>query len=323
MVTLKDVAKQAGVSVSTASYSINGSSLISEETRQKVLEVVKEIGYRPNGLAKNLKERKTNIIGLFLSGFTGPFFSEMVEGIQDEVIKNGYELVVCASVDKHRLLIERYVDGAIILNFHMDDELLLSIANEKLPLIVMDREVKSPFIRNILLPNALGSVRVVDYLVDKGHKRIGFISGSQLSYDGESRFNGFLEGLKLQKLSFQEQDILRADFTELSGYQSMSEYLERMGSDLPSAFVCANDEMAMGAIRAVKEKGLDVPGDIAVIGFDDIYVAQYFTPSLTTIRVPRKEWGIIAAQTLFKLLDKQFDYVPEPLRIELMSRNSG
>lgn len=323
MVTLKDVAKRAGVSVSTASYSINGSSLISDGTKQKVLDAAKEIGYRPNGLAKNLKEQKTNIIGLFLSGFTGPFFTEMVEGIQDEVIKNGYELVVCASVDKHRLLIERYVDGAIILNYHMKDELLLSIANEKLPLIVMDRELQSPYIKNVLLPNETGSARAVNYLIEKGHKRIGYIAGSQQSYDGESRLKGFLKELNLHNIHFNEQDFLRADFTESSGYLKMSNYMDQMGNDLPSAIVCANDEMAMGAIRAAKERNLNVPEDIAIVGFDDIYVSQFCTPPLTTIKVPRKQWGTIAAQTLIKLLDKQYEYEIEPITIELMTRDSG
>lgn len=324
MVTLKDVAKRAGVSVSTASYSLNGSTLISDDTKKKVLDAAKEIGYRPNGLAKNLKEQKTNIIGLFLSGFTGPFFTDMMEGIQDVVMQKGYELVVCASVDKHRLLVERYVDGAIILNYHMDDELLQSIANEKFPCIVMDREVQNPFIKNILLPNELGTATAVKYLIDKGHKRIGFIAGSEESYDGETRLKGFKEELQRHAISFLEQDLLRADFTESSGYQAMIQYLDQMGGkDLPSAFVCANDEMAMGAIRAVQERELKVPENIAVVGFDDIYVSQFFNPPLTTIRVPRKQWGTIAAETLFKMLDNQFDYDPDLISVELMSRHSG
>lgn len=323
MVTLKDVAKQAGVSVSTASYSINGSALITDETKKKVLEAAKEMGYRPNGLAKNLKERKTNIIGLFLSGFTGPFFNDMMEGIQDVVMKNGYELVVCASVDKHRLLVERYVDGAIILNYHMEDELLDTLGSEKLPCVVLDRELKNPYIKEILLPNEQGAKLAVDYLFDKDHRRIGFVAGSKESYDGEARLQGFINQMGENGIAFSDHDLLRADFTEISGYEEMVSYLNKIGDDLPSAFVCANDEMAMGAIRAIKEKGLKVPGDIAVVGFDDINVSKYFTPSLTTIRVPRKEWGIIAAQTLFKMLEQQFDFEPEPITVELMSRNSG
>jgi LacI family transcriptional regulator len=323
LVTLKDVAKQAGVSVSTASYSINGSALITDETKKKVLEAAKEMGYRPNGLAKNLKERKTNIIGLFLSGFTGPFFNDMMEGIQDVVMKNGYELVVCASVDKHRLLVERYVDGAIILNYHMEDELLDTLGSEKLPCVVLDRELKNPYIKEILLPNEQGAKLAVDYLFDKDHRRIGFVAGSKESYDGEARLQGFINQMGENGIAFSDHDLLRADFTEISGYEEMVSYLNKIGDDLPSAFVCANDEMAMGAIRAIKEKGLKVPGDIAVVGFDDINVSKYFTPSLTTIRVPRKEWGIIAAQTLFKMLEQQFDFEPEPITVELMSRNSG
>lgn len=323
MATLKDVAKLAGVSVSTASYSINGSALITEETKSKVLNAAKEIGYRPNGLAKNLKEQKTNIIGLFLSGFTGPFFNDMMEGIQDVVMEKGYELVVCASVDKHRLLVERYVDGAIILNYHMDNDLLASLASEKLPVVVLDREVKNPFIKNILLPNQLGSAMSVRHLIEKGHTRIGYIAGSEESYDGESRLKGFLSELKIHSIPFFDTDLMRADFTELSGYLEMSQFLNRMKGDLPSAMVCANDEMAMGAARAIQEAGLQIPVDIALVGFDDIYVSKYFTPSLSTIEVPRKQWGITAAETLFKMLDGQFDFEPEPLAIKLMARNSS
>ncbi|WP_316570845.1 LacI family DNA-binding transcriptional regulator [Neobacillus sp. YIM B06451] len=323
MATLKDVAKRAGVSVSTVSYSINGSHLISLETRNKVLKAAKDLGYRPNGPARNLKEKKTNIIGLFLSGFTGPFFNDMMEGIQDVVISKGLELVVCSSVDKHRLLIERHVDGAIILNYHMDDALLASLAEEKFPIVVLDRDMQSPYIKNILLPNEYGSALAVRHLLEKGHKRLGYIAGSIESYDGETRLGGFKKELAAHGLEFFESDLLRADFTEQSGYKEMEKYLNRTEGPLPSAMVCANDEMAMGTIRAIKEKGMRVPEDMAVVGFDDIYLSQYFPPSLTTIQVPRKEWGIIAAKTLFRMLDNEFDFETEQVPVKLMARNSG
>lgn len=322
MVTLKDVAKRANVSLSTASYSMNGSPLITNETRQKVLTAAEEIGYRPNGMAKNLKTKKTNIIGLFLSGFTGPFFNDMVEGIQDVVMENGYELVVCASVETHRLLVERYVDGAIILNYHMEDQLLQTLANEKMPFVVMDREIQNPYIKNIVLPNHEGAKMIVDYLVQKGHARIGFVGGSEESYDGETRLTGFMKALSNHDMMLEKSDLIRADFTEESGYTEMKAYME-MKSSIPSAFVCANDEMAMGAIRAARENGIKVPEELAITGFDDIFVSRHFTPSLTTVKVPRKEWGTIAAQTLFKMLNKDFDYTPEGLKVELMARNSG
>ncbi|OOE14501.1 LacI family DNA-binding transcriptional regulator [Fictibacillus arsenicus] len=324
MVTLKDVAKRAGVSVSTASYSINGSSLITKETKQKVLLAAKEIGYRTNGPAKNLKEKKTNIIGLFLSGFTGPFFTDMMEGIQDVVIQNGYELMVYASDDKHRLLVERYVDGAIILNYHMEDSFLESIADEKLPCIVLDREMETPFINQVLLPNERGSAMAVHYLLEKGHKRIGYMAGSTESYDGEMRLKGFKKEMQKHNHSFSEKDLLRADFTESSGYLAMFQYIEKHTQNVPTAFICANDEMAMGAIRAIKEKNLKVPDDIAIIGFDDIYVSQHFSPSITTIKVPRKQWGIIAAHSLFKMMDSKYKVETDgAVSIELMSRTSG
>lgn len=323
MVTLRDVAKRAGVSVSTASYSINDSPLITKGTKEKVLIAAKEIGYRPNGLAKNLKEQKTNIIGLFLSGFTGPFFNDMVEGIQDVVMQNKYELVVCATADTHRLLVERYVDGAIILNYHMDDELLASLANDKLPCVVLDRELQNPYIKNVLLPNEEGSAVAVRYLLEKGHKRIGYVAGSEASYDGETRLRGFRKELHDQGVEFLVRDLIRADFTEISGHNEMNKYLKAADGDLPTTFVCANDEMALGAIKAIQENNLKVPEDIAVVGFDDIYMSNFFTPSLTTIRVPRKEWGTTAAQTLFKMLDQNYDYEPDQVKVELMSRTSS
>jgi LacI family transcriptional regulator len=322
MVTLKDVAKRANVSLTTASYSINNNPLITEETKQKVLKAAKELNYRPNGMAKNLKEQKTNIIGLFISGFSGPFFNDMISGVQDVAIANGYELVVCASDDKHRLLVERYVDGAIVLNFHMNNDLLESLASEKLPIVVMDRKLEHQFIKNVVLPNERGAAMAVDYLVQKGHRRIGFLAGSSEAYDGEMRLKGFKQSLEEHGLELNGEDILRADFTEKSGYLKMKTFLNET-QNYPSALVCANDEMAIGAIRAIKEKGLDVPEDLAVVGFDDINVAKYFNPSLTTIRVERKQWGEIAANTIMKMIAQDFDFEVDETPIEMVVRYSG
>ncbi|MFG6115784.1 LacI family DNA-binding transcriptional regulator [Halobacillus sp. MO56] len=322
MATLKDVAKKAGVSLATTSYVMNGSNLITDGTKEKVLSAAKELGYRPNGNAKNLKKNKTHIIGFFLSGFTGPFFNELLEGIQDTVIKKGYEMVVCASDDKHRLLLEQYVDGAIILNYHIDDSLLDSLASEKFPLVVLDRDLKNPHISQVLLPNKLGMEQVVDHLVEEGHKRIGFIAGSEESFDGESRLEGFKESLANRGLVFDENDLIRADFTEISGLLSMNEYLDKQ-DDYPTAFVSANDEMAMGAIKAAQQKGLKVPEDIAFTGFDDIDLARYFQPSLSTVCVQKKQWGRIAAETLFHMLDKKAAVAEEEITIEFIPRKSS
>lgn len=323
LATLKDVARQAGVSVSTASYSINDSPLISDKTKSRVLKAAKEIGYRPNGIAKNLKEQKTNIIGLFLSGFTGPTLNEMVEGVQDEVIKNNYEFVVSATVDSHKLLVERYVEGAIILNYHIEDDLLLSIADEKMPCVVLDREIQEPYIKNVLIPNEEGSRLLVQNLLEQGHKRIGYMTGADYSFDGERRLQGFRQALEEQGIEFLKSDLIRADFTEISGFREMVKFIDSKNRDLPTAFVCGNDEMAIGAIRALQTKQIKVPEDIAVVGFDNIILSNFFTPSLTTIQVPRKQWGTIAAQTLLKMLDGNMDFEPEPLQIELIKRNSG
>src|SRR5690606_30859008 len=143
---------------------------------------------------------------------------------------------------------ERYVDGAIILNYRMEDELLASLANDKLPCVVLDRELKNPYIKNVLLPNEEGSSIAVQYLLGKGHRRIGFIAGSQASYDGETRLKGFRKEIANQGLTFLEKDLIRADFTEMSGYTEMRSYLAKANGDYPTAIICANDEMAIGAV---------------------------------------------------------------------------
>ncbi|WP_413379436.1 LacI family DNA-binding transcriptional regulator [Alkalihalobacillus sp. 1P02AB] len=321
MPTLKDVAKRANVSIATASYAINGSKLITPETKNKVLVAAKEIGYHPNGSAKNLKKNRSEIIGLFLSGFTGPFFNELLEGIQDVVIERGYEMVVCATVDRHRLLIEKHVDGAIILNYHITDQLIEDLASSRMPIVLLDRKVEGPFTKNVLLPNEAGIEQSVEHLVKKGHKRIGFIAGAIDSYDGETRLKGFLQAMEKHQIRFLPEDLIRADFTELSGLLSMKQYLEDQQT-YPTAFISANDEMAMGAIKAVQEKGMSVPNDIAFIGFDDIALAQYFQPPLTTVRVLKKQWGMEAAETLFELLEGKKHVQVEPVPIEFISRSS-
>ncbi|KMK74694.1 LacI family DNA-binding transcriptional regulator [Alkalihalobacillus pseudalcaliphilus] len=321
MPTLKDVAKKASVSIATASYAINGSKLITEETRKKVLQAAKEIGYRPNGVAKNLKKNRSEIIGLFLSGFTGPFFNELLEGIQDVVIQRGYEMVVCATVDKHRLLIEKHVDGAIILNYHISDQLVEDIAQTGLPMILLDREISSENTQNVILPNEEGITYSVEHLVQKGHKRIGFIAGADDSYDGETRLKGFRKAMKTHGLIFHEEDLIRADFTEISGLLSMKHYLHSY-QDYPTAFISANDEMAMGAIKAAKEHGMSIPDDMAFIGFDDIALASYFQPPLTTVRVQKKQWGMEAANRLFDMLEGKKASVSHSVPIEFIERQT-
>ena len=323
MPTLKDVAREANVSVSTASYAINGSTLITKDTRERVLQAAQKIGYRPNANAKNLKKNKSEIIGFFLSGFTGPFFNEILEGVQDVVIKNGYEMVVSASNQKHRLLVESYVDGAIILNFHLDDKLIDNLASERLPIVTLDREIENKFIKNVILQNKVGMALAVNHLVEKGHKRIGFIGGHSDSYDGEKRLEGFKESLASKQIPFHEKDLIRADFTELSGLLAMDQYIQENKNEMPTAFVSANDEMAIGTMKALQQNGYHVPNDVAVVGFDDIALAQYANPPLSTVRIQKKLWGEIAAKTLFEMLDKQYDAELPEVPIEFVQRSSS
>lgn len=322
MVTLREVAKKANVSVATASYALNDSHLIKKETKEAVLKAAKQLNYRPNRSARNLKKNKSEIIGIFLSGFTGPFFGDLLVGIQDAVVEKGYELAVFASNEKHRLLQEKLVDGAIILNYHIADEQIERLANETMPVVVLDRDLTGEYINQVLLPNQHGVDLAVEHLYKKGHTRIGFIAGSEESYDGEMRLKGFKKSLMKRELDFLEMDLIRADFTEQSGQECMKDYLETH-HHYPTAFVSANDEMAMGAIQAINNHGLNVPEDIAIVGFDDILLARYFNTPLTTVRVHKKQWGVHATKVLFEMLEKNDDFQIDDPTVELIVRSSS
>ncbi len=189
-------------------------------------------------LQKNLKKSKTEIVAVFISGFTGPVFNEMLEGVHEYIAKHGYELVVCASNDKHRLIVENHFDGAIILNYHMENDLLEMIASEKMPIIVLDRESQHPHIHSLLLPNDKGVQQIMEAITKSGHERIGFMAGQGSSFDGEKRLEAFQSFMQERDLPIYLSDFIRADFTEESGYHCMAAYLEKNKWKIASNSLC-------------------------------------------------------------------------------------
>lgn len=323
MVTLKDVAKRANVSITTASYALNDNGLIKEETKQRVLQAAKELGYVRNGLARSLKTQKTNIIALFLSGYTGPIFNEIMQSIQDQIYQYGYDLIVCASNEEHRLLENKHYDGAIILNYHITDENLLRVQNEKTPVVVLDRYLDGENIACVLIDNEQGIKKVMDYLIKLGHQKIGFVKGQTDSFDGEQRFLSYFKMLNTNKLKYNQKWIIEADFTEKSAYEAMKAILvETERDNLPTAYICANDEMAIGIMQALTEAGIKVPEEVTVTGFDNIQLSQYIPIKLTTIDVNRKEFGKIAAQTIHKMIQNKAVKTVEYMKVDLVIRES-
>ena len=300
--TIKDVAKLAGFAVSTVSYALNNSPKISEETRKKVVRAAKELNYRPSNAARNLKKQKSETIGLFLNALGGPFYSQLIEGVQEVVAAHDYKLIVCSTFggdnsSAHRFMREKFVDGAIIMAADIQDGLIVQLANKSFPIVVLDRELNTDYVHSVRIDDEQGAYDVVSHLIKLGRKKIDFLSGPVAAYDNAKRFAGYKRAMEEHGLPYSKVIKVQGRYTESTGYQSMKLMLS--ANRLPDAVFAANDEMAIGAIRALQEANLSVPGDVAIAGFDNIHQSSYVRPALTTVGHSRYELGAIATQSLF------------------------
>lgn len=307
-VTIKDVAKKAQVSISTVSYAINGNPKITEKTRQHVLKIANEMNYVANSNAKMLKAKRSGAIGLFFNSWFGPIYSELVRGIQEQVHSEHYDLVACSlyggeQSTAHKYLRERAVDGAIILSSSFDDDFLKSVASENLPIVVLDRELKSPHIYNVLIDNFGGAFKAVNALIEAGCKDIYYFGGPQKSYDNKKRLDGFIAALGYNQIPLNSQYIIQSNFTEADAYLKMNELINQ--GKIPNAIFSANDEMAIGILRAAKEHNIQVPEQLKIVGFDNIYTSSILTPALTTINHHKYEMGVISASILLKAIREE------------------
>lgn len=326
MATIKDVAKLAGVALSTASYAMNGDSKVSAKTREKVLEAAKQLNYQKNGFAMDLKRSRTNTIALILTDLSGPYYSELIRSIQDVTLSNNFDLIACSSMGGRdstavRFLLEKRVDGAIVLAQNITDEILLAAAGERFPIVVMDRLISGEGLINVVVDSEHGGYSATRYLIEKGHRSIAYISGPANSYDNALRYQGYLRAMGEAGLEEKTKWKLSGNFIREGGYKATKMML--MQGEMPSAVFYANDEMAIGGMNALEEEGISVPGDLSVIGFDDIQLAEYVQPSLTTIRQPMYESGSLAGHLLFQKLNSDAVNDFYKLKIELIERNSA
>lgn len=325
MATIKDVAKLAGVALSTASYALSGDSKVSAKTREKVLEAAKQLNYYKNGFAMDLKRSRTNTIALILTDLSGPYYSELIRSVQDVALSNGYDLVACSSMGGKgstavKYLREKRVDGAIVLAQNITDEILLNAASSCFPIIVMDRLTTGEGLISVVVDGELGGYKATRYLIDKGHRSIAFISGPANSYDNSVRYQGYLRAMHEAGLEEKAKWRLSGNFVREGGYKATKMML--MQGEIPSAVFYGNDEMAIGGIKAMEEGGYSVPGDISVIGFDDIQLAEYVQPPLTTIHQPMYDSGSLAGHLLFQLLNDEQVNDSYKLKVELTERQS-
>ncbi|NLC95261.1 MAG: LacI family transcriptional regulator [Bacilli bacterium] len=299
MVTIKDVAKKAGVSISTASYAINNDPRISKETKEKILEVAKKLNYHPYAAARNLKRKRTNNIGVFVDGFTGPVYPRIIEGIHAGSRRNNFNIIVSTGQSAKALLLERQVDGAVVIDRGLDDETLVHVAKHGVPIIVLDRDISGKNIFTSMINNEEVSYELIVSMIKKGYRKIGYVAGPVTSYDNLHRFKGFIKALTEYNLP--TTYYYKGDFTKASGYRIGKEIIES-SNDLPDFLFCANDEMAIGVLDSFRELNIKVPDDIAIAGFDNIELSMYCTPKLTTVAIDHIKWGEELAQALVDIL---------------------
>lgn len=319
MVTIKDVAQAAGVSITTASYVLNGKGNISKATRQRVLATAEKMNYHPNAHARHLKKRQTRTIGVFISRFGGFFYEEILDGIHQVVLKTNYELVVCPETPTtSRILAHRQVDGAIIFDAHISSDLITRLAWKHFPIVTLDRYLQADHVFPLLVDNPAGVRAVFAHLYDQGARRIAFMAGAADAFDNTERRQVFLDEAATHNLLVR---CYQGNFTEPSGYQAAQAILA--SGDLPEAIFCANDQMAIGFLKAMQDHGLQAPQDMAVVGFDDIPVARYLLPPLSTVRVSRIRWGEQAALRLVDFLEQGKPFPTERIPAELIQRESS
>ena len=306
LATIKDVAKLAGVSISTVSYALNNSPRISKETRDKILQAARQLNYQKNGIASDLKRNKTRTIALLVTDLAGPYYAELVRGIQDVAVSKEYDLLVCSSMGGEtstavKFLAEKRVDGAIVMAHNISEEIIAQSARKKFPIILFDRCVTHEHVVSIEVDNEEGAFKAAEHLIENGHRSIAYISGLAVSQLHQMRLRGYERALRNYGLEDRMRLNQFGTFTRDNGYH-MTKMLIAQGH-LPSACMYANDEMAIGGLEAFKEHGVRVPEDVSVVGFDDIELAKYVRPALTTVMQPKYERGALAAHLIFQMLD--------------------
>ncbi|MGE5313112.1 MAG: LacI family DNA-binding transcriptional regulator [Acidobacteriota bacterium] len=319
-VTAQDIARHLGVSIMTVSRAMNNRGYVDERTRERVLAAAKELGYRPNYIAKSLALNKTQTIGVIVPEITHSFFPEAIRGIEEAAFMAGYQLILTHSAENER----RERDALMTLESKRVDGILISTAQSVesampykklvdlgIPIVFFDRCMPGIGASCVSIDDEESAKQITLHLLGHGYKRIAHLSGPVRVSIGRSRLNGFREALCQKKVTVFEELIVESGFHESGGYEAMKTLLALPKKQRPRAVVAVNDPAAFGAMRAIEESGLSIPKDIAIVGFSDDIRAALVSPPLTTVRQPAYEVGKLAAQKLIEQIEKRTAVIDE------------
>lgn len=303
MIGIKDIAKAAGVSPSTVSNVLNDRRNVGEKTREKVLKLCREMNYQPNIIGKSLKTGQNQTIMFQFSDFDRQFYLKIIQGISDYVSAKGYDLIICTNRSCEKFMNKTFTSGCIMLDIRCTDSMLLRKAADRYPIIVLDRLLEMPYIKSVVVNSYTPERELMEELIKIGYRRFAFLGGLDTE-DNRERYQAFSDVLCENDIVFRRENYYVGDYREKSGYQAAK--LLMLTENLPDVLVCANDNMAIGAMKAFRENGVRVPDDIAVCGFDDTEMAKVM--GLTTVSIPNYERGYLAAQYLIENIDGACNY---------------
>lgn len=304
MATIKDVAAVAGVSFTTVSHVVNNSRPVSADVRAKVERAIHQLNYVPSAVARSLKARSTATVGLVVPNGTNPYFAELARGVEDGCARKGYCVFFCNSDDDPakqrsylRVLQEKRIDGLIVASAGDDAVLAQTLSGSREPLVIVDRNIEGLAADLVQIDHEKGAWLATRHLLELGHSKIGCITGPVSTAVSAMRVHGFLRAMAERGIEIPAGAIVESDFSGTGGYRAASQLFD---SVRPSAIFAGNDMMGIGALRAAAERGLRVPQDCSVIGFDDIELGRFTYPALSTVGQSVRALGETAAQTLIE-----------------------
>lgn len=307
-VSIKDIAKAAGVSHSTVSRALSNSPLVNPETAERIRRIAQEMGYFPSAIARGLVTKRTHTIGLVVTSIADPFIAEIVRGIEEVALDNGYNVFLSnsnADPDREvavvKALRERRVDGIIVTASRVGDLYLSLLEEFQVPIVLINNQRDGRYVYSVATDNVHGGQLATNYLIELGHRRIGYITGPGRASSSFDRLEGYKRALRQHNLPFDPTLISQGNGRMDGGERAMNQLLSL--SSPPTAVFCYNDMTAIGALKAIKSQGLRVPQDISLVGFDDIAFAAYADPPLTTVEQQKYEMGRLAMEMVLHLLD--------------------
>jgi LacI family transcriptional regulator len=306
MATIKDVAEQAGVSIATVSHVLNNTRRVRAQTAGRVHKAIRELGYTQNAAARNLAVGRSSILGLIISDIENPFFPEVTRAFQDQAHLHGMETIVMSThydpvrtLDCVRRLVALQVPGVAVLTSEMDQGAMKLLAQRHISAVYLDLGSKGPLTGNIAVDYAAGIRQAVEHLHKYGHKEVGFIGGPMAFESLRVRRQAFLDSAAAFSM---KTSVVHSDLSICGGYSACTRLLAR---SRPTAIVAANDLMAIGALHCAYDFDIEVPGELSVVGFDDILFAEFTQPALSSIALPRKQLGLLAFQAVWEMLGRQ------------------